>query len=156
MNATIFTAVWRVVSQVEHLLYMRKILMSDIEHIDGPTDVADHFDAADYPVVEELEFVGETIVDTDRPERYAKQLVSHFGRKIPTAEVAHGHRLTFNRDGNFSGYADILVEPIDGVENLKLVIYAADAEKREKLAGVVGRHLERFGERDQLEVHWEF
>lgn len=120
------------------------------EHIEAPLG------AADYPAVEELEFVGETIVDTSRPERYAKQLSSHFGSKLPSVEVEHGARLTFDRDGEFSGYADILVEPIDGVDHLKLAVYAADAEKRERLAGIVGRHLERFGERDALEVHWEF
>ncbi|MBM7051685.1 DUF2218 domain-containing protein [Rothia sp. ZJ932] len=103
-----------------------------------------------------MDFVSETIVDTDRPERYAKQLASHFGHKIPCNEIEHGHRLIFNREGIFGGYADIVVEPIDGVNHLKLVIYAPDAAKRENLAGVVGRHLERFGEKDSIEVYWDF
>ncbi|NKZ33926.1 DUF2218 domain-containing protein [Rothia terrae] len=111
---------------------------------------------ADYPAIEELDFTGETIVDTARPERYAKQLASHFSAKLPSEDIEYGTRLTFNRDGLFTGYADVLVEPIDGVDHLKLAVYAADAEKREKLAAIVGGHLERFGERDQLEVHWEF
>lgn len=113
-------------------------------------------DSSEYPAVEELESTGETIVDTARPERYAKQLVSHFRAKLPSEDIDYGTRLTFNRDNAFTGYADVLVEPIDGVDYLKLVVYAASSENREKLAGIVGGHLERFGERDQLEVHWEF
>lgn len=44
---------------------------------------------------------------------------------------------------------------IDGVERLVLQVYAENVEKRERLEGVLGRHLERFGERDGLMVSFE-
>ncbi|WP_237224986.1 DUF2218 domain-containing protein [Rothia nasisuis] len=107
-----------------------------------------------YPALETLTARSRALVATDRPARYAKQLASHFGHKILAEEIADGHRLTFNRDGNFGGYADILVQPLDGADRLILHVYAEDAEKRERLEQVVGGHLERFGEKDRLTVHF--
>lgn len=105
-----------------------------------------------YPALESLTVRSRAVVETDRPARYAKQLASHFGHKILVEEVEGGHRLTFNRDGNFGGYGDVLVQQVDGVERLVLLAYAATAEGRERLEGVLGRHLERFGEKDGLVV----
>ncbi|MDO4897876.1 MAG: DUF2218 domain-containing protein [Rothia sp. (in: high G+C Gram-positive bacteria)] len=105
-----------------------------------------------YPAIDEMTHVARAQVATDRPARYAKQLVSHLGRKIAVEEVEGGHRLTFNRDGNFGGYGDVLVQ--DGAPQLTLVVYAPSAEGRERLADVLARHLVRFGERDGLTVEF--
>lgn len=105
-----------------------------------------------YPPIETMAARSRAVVLTDRPARYAKQLASHFGHKITVEEVEGGHRLTFNRDGNFGGYGDVLVQEVDGIERLVLLTYAATPEGRERLEGVLGRHLERFGEKDGLAV----
>lgn len=108
-----------------------------------------------YPALESLTVRSCAVVETDRPARYAKQLASHLGHKISVTEIEEGYRLTFNRDGQFGGYGDVVVRLIDGVERLVLQVYAENVEKRERLEGVLGRHLERFGERDGLMVSFE-
>ena len=85
-------------------------------------------------------------VATDRPGRYAKQLVSHMSRK------AQG---TWNDDaGNgtiaFTN-ADRTLAAADGALLLAL---QADPEHLELMEDVVGRHLVRFGTRDELVVEW--
>lgn len=105
-----------------------------------------------YPVLESLTVRSHAVVLTDRPARYAKQLASHLGHKIAVEEIEGGYRLTFNRDGRFGGYGDIVVRSVDGVGRLVLEVYAETSEKREGLEGVLARHLERFGERDGLVV----
>lgn len=105
-----------------------------------------------YPALESLTVRSRAVVLTDRPARYAKQLASHMGHKIPVEEIAGGYRLTFNRDGRFGGYGDVVVRPVDGVDRLVMEVYAETPEKREGLEAVLGSHLERFGERDGLVV----
>ena len=84
-------------------------------------------------------------VPTDAPERYAKQLVSHLGRRVEwttdgpvsTATIAGGTGV---------------VEVGDGV--LTLRAQAPDTEALERVQDVLGRHLERFGQRNELVVTW--
>jgi hypothetical protein len=84
-------------------------------------------------------------VATDAPARYAKQLVSHLGRRVEwrtdgpvsTATIAGGTGI---------------VEVGDGV--LVLRARAADPESLERVQDVLGRHLERFGQRNELVVSW--
>lgn len=109
-------------------------------------------DSASYSAIDNLPARSRAVVLTDRPARYAKQLASHFGHKILAEEIEGGHRLTFNRDGNFGGYGEVLVQEVDGAERLVLLTYAESPEGRERLEGVLGRHLERFGEKDGLAV----
>ena len=84
-------------------------------------------------------------VATDSPARYAKQLVSHLGRKV-----------AFDTDGPSStariadGTGTIVVG--DGV--LTLIASATDAETLARVQDVLGRHLERFGQRNELVVTW--
>lgn len=84
-------------------------------------------------------------VVTEVPERYAKQLVSHLGR-----------RLTFTTEGGTStaaiagGVGTVVVG--DGV--LTLIAEAPDAETLATVQDVLGRHLERFGQRNELQVTW--
>ena len=84
-------------------------------------------------------------VVTDAPARYAKQLVSHLG-----------HRVEFETDGDTStarfgeGTGRVVVG--DGV--LTLHAEAPDAETLARVQDVLGRHLERFGQRNELAVAW--
>ena len=85
-------------------------------------------------------------VRTATPERYAKQLVEHLG-----------HRVAFTTEGAVST-AEIAdgvgsVEVGDGV--LVLRAEAADQQTLDRVQDVLGRHLERFGRRAELEVVWE-
>jgi hypothetical protein len=84
-------------------------------------------------------------VRTGTPKRYAKQLLSHLGR-----------RTTWTTDGDTST-AEIAggtgrVQVGDGV--LTLIAEAADAETLSRVQHVLGSHLERFGQRNELAVTW--
>ncbi|MFC4505217.1 MULTISPECIES: DUF2218 domain-containing protein [Streptomyces] len=84
---------------------------------------------------------------TDAAPRYAKQLTSHFGRKVPVEETPEGwHRLTFEQ-------TDVLLQP--GEDHLLIRVTAPDASTLTAIQDVVGGHLERFGRRGELTVTWE-
>jgi uncharacterized protein len=84
-------------------------------------------------------------VATDAPARYAKQLVSHLGRRVE-----------WTTDGAVSSAGIAggtgVVEVGDGVLHLRAE--APDAETLERVQDVLGRHLERFGQRNELVVSW--
>jgi len=84
-------------------------------------------------------------VATDAPARYAKQLVAHLGRRVE-----------FTIDGDTStaefGGATGTVVVGDGV--LTLRAEAPDAESLARVQHVLGSHLERFGQRNELTVSW--
>jgi hypothetical protein len=83
---------------------------------------------------------------TDAAPRYAKQLASHFGRKIPVEETPDGgHRLTFQE-------TDVVLHP--GDDHLLIRVTAPDAPVLAAIQDVVGSHLERFGRRNELTVTW--
>lgn len=88
-------------------------------------------------------------VPTDRGGRYAKQLASHLGRRLETswdestgtgsAQFAHGVcTLTATPDA-------LVLEAVT----------TGDTSDLEQIENVVGRHLVRFGTRDELVVHWQ-
>lgn len=86
------------------------------------------------------------IVATDRPERYGKQLVAHLGRRNG------GQWSTETRSGWIdlgTGRAEIIAH--DGQLHLHI---SAAADELARLQGVVGDHLIRFGERDELMIAW--
>ncbi|MEU6372881.1 DUF2218 domain-containing protein [Streptomyces sp. NPDC046909] len=90
----------------------------------------------------------EARVATDRPARYAKQLASHLGRRSTT---------TWDEDTGeggivFQGGTGTLTA-VEGA--LLLVVEAGDAEVLAVLEDVVGRHLVRFGTKDELVVEWK-
>ncbi|MFI6449585.1 DUF2218 domain-containing protein [Kitasatospora sp. NPDC050543] len=88
----------------------------------------------------------EARVVTDRAARYAKQLSAHLGRKITanwSEETGRGE-LTFS-----AGTATLVAEP----QVLLLTVEGA-ADSLPQLEDVVGRHLVRFGSRDELVVEW--
>jgi uncharacterized protein len=84
-------------------------------------------------------------VRTDAPERYAKQLVSHLGRK--TEFTTEGATSTAPLAGGTGA-----IQVGDGV--LTLLAEAPDAETLDRVQDVLGRHLERFGQRNELTVVW--
>lgn len=104
-----------------------------------------------YPAAESLPVRQRAIVATDRPARYIKQLGSHMGRKLGTAELPDGIRLTFNRDGIFRGYGDL--RETEGA--LLMEVRAENDEQATRVADVLDHHLVRFGERDELVVTFE-
>jgi hypothetical protein len=84
-------------------------------------------------------------VATANPERYAKQLASHLGRKVEVREENGGTRIVL------TGGSCLLAS---GAGVLDLHATADDAESLDRVMDVVGRHLERFGQRDELRVEW--
>ena len=84
-------------------------------------------------------------VRTDRPARYGKQLVSHLGRKAggQWSEETETGWITLG-----TGRADVSCAP-----GLLLVRLTSPAEP-DRLEGVVGGHLVRFGTKDELVVAW--
>jgi hypothetical protein len=88
------------------------------------------------------------VVVTDAPVRYAKQLLAHLGRKNPVETVQDapdGGRLVF-------AYGFGTVRPENG--RLVLEAFAADEQSLARVQDVMARHLERFGARRELSVHW--
>ncbi|MDT2005708.1 DUF2218 domain-containing protein [Rhodococcus opacus] len=86
-------------------------------------------------------------VRTDRPERYGKQLVSHLGRRNGgewTPDTRSGWiELAGGRATVTATQAELHLHIVGGVDDLS------------RLEDVVGRHLVRFGERDELTITWE-
>lgn len=85
-------------------------------------------------------------VPTDVPERYAKQLVAHLGRRVEWVTDANTSTARFG-----AGTGRVVVG--DGV--LSLLAEAPDAESLARVQDVLGRHLERFGQRNELVVSWQ-
>ena len=85
-------------------------------------------------------------VSTDAPARYAKQLVSHLGRKATFTQDADGAWTTEVGDAR----GRIVVG--DGVLGLR--VEAPDEETLTRLEQAFGGHLERFGTRAELTVTW--
>lgn len=85
-------------------------------------------------------------VPTDAPDRYAKQLVAHLGRRIPFTEGAEGSWTTVLGDA----HGRITVG--NGV--LRLRAEAPGQEALARVEHVLGSHLERFGARAGLTVTW--
>jgi hypothetical protein len=85
-------------------------------------------------------------VVTAAPERYAKQLASHLGRRCEVRDEDGAIRIVFD-DG------DCLLTPRDGV--LDLSATASGTASLDRVEHVVGSHLERFGQRTELRVDWQ-
>lgn len=90
----------------------------------------------------------ETVVATDRAARYGKQLASHLGRKATAEwdEEAGRGSVVFGED---RGHAELVAQE----DGLLMRVYASPGAE-ENLEGVLGRHLVRFGSRDELVVAW--
>jgi hypothetical protein len=90
-------------------------------------------------------FTARADVPTPTPDRYAKQLLSHLGRRVSwstdgavsTAAIAGGTGTVVTGDGVLTLQAE-----------------APDAEALAQVQHVLGSHLERFGARNELTVTW--
>ena len=95
-------------------------------------------------------------VATPTPDRYAKQLAAHLGRKLQVREEADGLRLIFGdgtgEDSTGASIGDCLLRAQDAA--LELSASAVDPAALERITQVVGSHLERFGQRNELVVVW--
>ncbi|NNN36039.1 DUF2218 domain-containing protein [Streptomyces sp. S3(2020)] len=89
----------------------------------------------------------EARVATDRPHRYAKQLASHLSRRSRTSwdEESGDGTIEFQ---NGTG-------TLTATEGALLLAVETDAEHLAVLEDVVGRHLVRFGTKDELVVEWK-
>jgi uncharacterized protein len=85
-------------------------------------------------------------VRTDSPERFAKHLVSHLGRKL--AFVQDGDTATAPIG---SATASVIV----GDHVLVLLAQGDQESDVARVEQVLGSHLERFGHREQLSVSWD-
>jgi hypothetical protein len=83
---------------------------------------------------------------TDRPERYAKQLVSHWAERGPVSEE-DGATVQRWATGQV-----LALRPSDG--ELEVGITVPDGDDAARFAQVVKDHLERFGQRDELDLVW--
>ncbi len=91
-------------------------------------------------------FTSTAAVATDAAPRYAKQLASHLGRKAVVEELAGGGYLL--KIGSGEG----VLEP--RADRLLMRATAPDRESLHTVQDVLGRHLERFGRRNELAVSW--
>ncbi|MDL5205031.1 DUF2218 domain-containing protein [Streptomyces sp. ALI-76-A] len=88
----------------------------------------------------------EARVATDRPHRYAKQLASHLGRRAETSwDEDSGEGRLVLQDGTGA---------LTATEGALLLSVESQAEHLDRLEDVVGRHLVRFGTKDELVVEW--
>lgn len=88
-------------------------------------------------------------VSTDRPARYCKQLASHLGRKCTIDETADSTLITLPEDS-----ADARCRLTPDADTLHLYAEGAGPDDLARVQEVVGGHLERFGEREELAVAW--
>src|ERR671916_3109977 len=86
-------------------------------------------------------------VATGAPARYAKQLISHLGRKVPFTGDATTAPATA-----VIGAATAGIVVGDGV--LTLEAAGHDEESVARAEHVLGSHLERFAQREALAVQW--
>lgn len=86
------------------------------------------------------------VVPIDRPTRWAKQLADHFSHKVTVEDVPAGRLVHF-------AAGEGLITSTDTA-----VLLCARAETADELAqvqDVLGRHLERFAQREGISVSWE-
>jgi hypothetical protein len=83
---------------------------------------------------------------SDRPERYAKQLVRHWSERGPvtTENGATVQRWTTGQV--------LVLRPTEGA--LEVELRVPDGDDAARFAQVVKSHLERFGQRDELDLVW--
>ncbi|WP_100501973.1 DUF2218 domain-containing protein, partial [Geodermatophilus chilensis] len=86
-------------------------------------------------------------VATDAPARYAKQLISHLGRRVPFTDDAATASATAVIGGATAGIAV-------GEGVLTLWAGGDDEESVSRVEHVLGSHLERFAHREHLTVRW--
>ena len=84
---------------------------------------------------------------TDRPERYAKQLVSHWSERGPISEDA-GVVVQRWETGQV-----LVLRAVEGLLEVEITVPEGDDAAR--FAQTVKEHLERFGPRDEVNLVWQ-
>jgi hypothetical protein len=84
-------------------------------------------------------------IDVERPERYVTRMCRHFGHRLPVEFTKERGSIRFD-------VGTCLLST--GPNQLVLHAEAEDDERLGRLESVVGRHLERFGTEDELQVRW--
>ena len=97
-----------------------------------------------------MTYTAVAVVETGAAGRYAKQLMSHLGHKatvepLPSQGESAG-KITLSAG---TGYV------LPGPDSLVLRAMADDPESLLRVQDVLGRHLERFGVRNELSLVWE-
>lgn len=91
----------------------------------------------------------EATVVTERAARYGKQLVNHLSRKS-------GGEWDEEKTGGWIQLGEHRKVKVQALgDSLSLQAEAPDLESLEKVEEVVGSHLVRFGDRDDLVVEWK-
>jgi hypothetical protein len=83
---------------------------------------------------------------TERPERYAKQLASHWKERGSVTDEDGATVLRWE-----TGQV-IVLRPVHGA--LDVEVSVPDDSDAERFGQVVADHLQRFGKRNELEVVW--
>ena len=84
-------------------------------------------------------------VSTETPDRYAKQLVAHLGRKLEF----------LTQDGTSTAtIGEATAQIVVGNSFLTLIAAGPDEASVARVEHVLGSHLERFGQRNELTVVW--
>ena len=96
----------------------------------------------------EFEFTAEAKVSIERPERWAKQLVSHLGNKAKVEELDGFSKLTFGEEGTSVGLVST------DAEHVLLTALGNSQEDLDRAKNVLGKHLERFAEKLDVKVIW--
>ena len=96
----------------------------------------------------EFEFTAEAKVLIERPERWAKQLVSHLGNKAKVEETATGSKLYFGDTGSSVGLVNT------DADHVLLTALGNTREDLDRAKNVLGKHLERFAEKLEIKVIW--
>lgn len=93
-------------------------------------------------------------VNTARPERYGKQLASHFSRKVEAAwdDAAREGEIKFPAQEDAGECTTCSLAAGEGVLHMRI---DGTADAVERFERVVGTHLVRFGARDGLVVQWQ-
>jgi uncharacterized protein len=91
------------------------------------------------------ELVSETVVQTDKPSPYLKQLCKHFGHRVEVSFDDDRGSIAFE-------FGTCELERTDA--GLLLRSRAGTEEDLQRVKQVVGSHLARFGRRDELQVAW--
>ena len=85
------------------------------------------------------------VVTIDRPQRWAKQLADHFAHKTQVDDIDGGRLIHFSVGDGLVGTSDTAV---------LLTAYGEDAAQLASVQDVLGRHLERFAQREAVTVVW--
>ena len=93
-------------------------------------------------------------VNTARPERYGKQLASHFSRKVEAAwdDAAREGAIKFPAPEGAGEGTRCSLAAGEGVLHMRI---DGTADTVERVERVVGTHLVRFGALDGLVVQWQ-